>query len=66
MKGAIYARVSTADQTLEHQRTQAEAAGFKLDRVVAESLSAIRPEDIGREGRPALRAAFVRNSVLGT
>ena len=32
----LYARVSTADQTLEHQRTHAEAAGFKIDEVVAD------------------------------
>lgn len=32
----LYARVSTADQTLDHQRTQAEAAGFKIDEVVAD------------------------------
>ena len=32
----LYARVSTADQTLEHQRSQAEAAGFRLDEVVAD------------------------------
>ncbi|SFL57418.1 recombinase family protein [Shimia aestuarii] len=32
----LYARVSTADQTLEHQRTHAEAAGFKIDDVVAD------------------------------
>jgi DNA invertase Pin-like site-specific DNA recombinase len=36
MATVLYARVSTADQTLDHQRTQAEAAGFKLDRVVAD------------------------------
>src|ERR1700739_3998620 len=36
MATVLYARVSTPDQTLEHQRTQAEAAGFKLDRVVAD------------------------------
>lgn len=30
----LYARVSTKDQTADHQRTQAEAAGFSLDRVV--------------------------------
>jgi DNA invertase Pin-like site-specific DNA recombinase len=30
----LYARVSTADQTLEHQKGQAEAAGFVIDRVV--------------------------------
>ena len=32
----LYARVSTADQTLEHQRTQAEKAGFRLDQVIAD------------------------------
>lgn len=36
MSVILYARVSTADQTLAHQQTQAEAAGFKLDRVVAD------------------------------
>ncbi|MBZ9806949.1 recombinase family protein [Mesorhizobium sp. ESP-6-2] len=35
-KTVLYARVSTADQTLEHQRKQAEAAGFKLDQVIAD------------------------------
>jgi hypothetical protein len=32
----LYARVSTAEQTLVHQRAQAEAAGFHLDEVVAD------------------------------
>lgn len=32
----LYARVSTRDQTLEHQVSQAEAAGFELDEVVAD------------------------------
>lgn len=36
MATILYARVSTTDQTLEHQKTQAEAAGFKFDRVVAD------------------------------
>src|SRR6516225_4710835 len=36
MATVLYARVSTADQTLDHQRTQAEVAGFKLERVVAD------------------------------
>ncbi|WP_420967070.1 recombinase family protein [Bradyrhizobium sp. B120] len=36
MATILYARVSTADQTVEHQRTGAEAAGFKIDRVVAD------------------------------
>lgn len=36
MTTVLYARVSTADQTIDHQRTQAEAAGFRLDDVVAD------------------------------
>lgn len=32
----LYARVSTADQNLDHQRTQAEEAGFIIDEVVAD------------------------------
>ena len=32
----LYARVSTAEQTLAHQRAHAEAAGFHLDEVVAD------------------------------
>ena len=36
-KTVLYARVSTADQTLDHQRDQAEAAGFKIDKVVADN-----------------------------
>lgn len=36
MKTVLYARVSTADQTITHQRTQAEQAGFKIDEVIAD------------------------------
>jgi putative DNA-invertase from lambdoid prophage Rac len=32
----LYARVSTAEQTLAHQQAHAEAAGFSLDEVVAD------------------------------
>ena len=35
-KTILYARVSTAEQTLDHQRTQAETAGFTIDEVVAD------------------------------
>lgn len=35
-KTILYARVSTADQTLSHQQTQAEKAGFIIDDVVAD------------------------------
>ncbi len=34
MKTVLYCRVSHADQTIDHQRSQAEAAGFVLDEVV--------------------------------
>lgn len=36
MSTILYARVSTADQTLAHQRTQAEAAGYIFDMVIAD------------------------------
>jgi DNA invertase Pin-like site-specific DNA recombinase len=36
MKTVLYARVSTVDQTIDHQRTQAEATGFRIDEVVAD------------------------------
>ncbi len=36
MTTILYARVSTADQTITHQRAQAEAAGFSIDAVVAD------------------------------
>jgi DNA invertase Pin-like site-specific DNA recombinase len=59
-KTILYARVSTADQTLGHQRTQAEAAGFTIDEVVADhgvsgvsTTLAERPE--GRRLRDMLR-----------
>src|SRR5262245_37096409 len=32
----FYARVSTTEQTTAHQRTQAEQAGFNIDKVVAD------------------------------
>ena len=36
MKTVLYARVSTSEQTIAHQRTQAETAGFHVDEVVAD------------------------------
>lgn len=52
-KTFLYARVSTADQTLTHQKTQAEAAGFRIDEVVADhGVSGITTRLIDRpEGR---------------
>jgi DNA invertase Pin-like site-specific DNA recombinase len=36
MRSFLYARVSDAAQTLEHQRSHAEAAGFMIDEVIAD------------------------------
>src|SRR5215813_6034833 len=36
MATILYARVSTSEQTIEHQRTHAQKAGFKLDLVVCD------------------------------
>src|SRR5580704_2398677 len=36
MATILYARVSTIEQTIEHQRTQAERAGFRLDKVISD------------------------------
>lgn len=53
MTTILYARVSTRDQTLEHQVTQAEAAGFKIDEVLADhGVSGVRHQLQDRpEGR---------------
>ena len=37
MATVLYARVSGIEQTIEHQRTQAEQAGFKLDEVISDN-----------------------------
>jgi DNA invertase Pin-like site-specific DNA recombinase len=36
MSVVLYARVSTADQTIEHQETQARSAGFEIDTVISD------------------------------
>src|ERR1700737_3602419 len=36
MATILYARVSTTEQTIEHQRTQAEQTGFRLDKVISD------------------------------
>ena len=47
----LYARVSTADQPLEHQKTHAEAAGFAIDDVIADhGVSGISTRLCDREG----------------
>lgn len=47
----LYARVSTADQTLDHQKTQAEASGFAIDDVIADhGVSGVSTRLCDREG----------------
>jgi putative DNA-invertase from lambdoid prophage Rac len=36
MATVLYARVSSSEQTIEHQRTHAEGAGFKIDLVISD------------------------------
>lgn len=36
MATVLYARVSSTEQTIEHQRTHAESAGFKIDLVISD------------------------------
>ena len=62
MQTILYARVSTSDQTIDHQRQQAEQAGFIIDRVIedvgvsgvntsfADRLGGARLLDVVREG----------------
>jgi putative DNA-invertase from lambdoid prophage Rac len=64
MKTVLYCRVSTADQTLEHQRTQAEGAGFRFDEVVADHgvsgvRTALRDRPEGRRLFDMLRAGDI-------
>jgi len=61
MATVFYARVSTVDQTLDHQRIQAEAAGFRFDQVVADFgvsgvATALRARAEGRRLFDLLRA----------
>ncbi len=56
MTTVLYARVSTAEQTIDHQRTQAEAAGFKIDEVVADD--GVSGVSTFLSGRPQGRRLF--------
>lgn len=56
MRTILYARVSTAEQTIAHQEAQAKAAGFAIDEVVAdEGVSGVR---IPLRQRPEGRRLF--------
>lgn len=64
MKTILYGRTSVAEQTIEHQRTQAEAAGFKIDEVVFDDgvsgrTTRLRDRPEGRRLHDMLRASDV-------
>ena len=70
MTTVLYCRVSTLDQTLEHQRTQAHQNGFKPDLVLADhGVSGVstrlcdRPE--GRRLFDILREGDILRGALG-
>ena len=65
MQTFLYARVSTADQNIGHQRTQAEAAGYAFDEVVAdEGVSGVSTRFQDRTGGALLLAKLRRGDVL--
>ncbi len=54
MRTFLYARVSDVCQTIEHQRSHAEAAGFKINEVIADhGVSGITTKLADRPRRPA-------------
>jgi putative DNA-invertase from lambdoid prophage Rac len=64
MKTVLYCRVSTSDQTIAHQETQARAAGFNVDTVVADKgtsgvSTALADREQGRRLFDMLRAGDV-------
>jgi putative DNA-invertase from lambdoid prophage Rac len=70
MQTFLYARVSTADQTIGHQRTQAEAAGYVFDHVVHDDgVSGVSTRFRDREGSARLlhpQTGLRRGDVLVT
>jgi len=65
MHTILYARVSTTDQTISHQRTHAEAAGFAFDEVVSdEGVSGVSTRFAERKGGARLLDKLRRGDVL--
>jgi putative DNA-invertase from lambdoid prophage Rac len=65
MQTFLYARVSTADQNIGHQRTQAEAAGYVFDEVIAdEGVSGVSTRFPDRDGGRRLLDKLRRGDVL--
>lgn len=61
----LYARVSTSDQTIAHQRHQAEAAGFTFDEVIKdEGVSGVSTRFQDRKGGAKLLDKLRRGDLL--
>ncbi|MBK6471204.1 MAG: recombinase family protein [Betaproteobacteria bacterium] len=61
----LYARVSTTDQTIAHQRVQAEAAGFRFDEVIEDAgVSGVTTKFKDRKGGGKLLDKLRRGDVL--
>ena len=65
VRTVLYARVSTAEQTIAHQRTQAEAAGFVIDDVIEdEGVSGVQIPLAERDGGKRLFDLLRNDDVL--
>ena len=65
MQTFLYARVSTTDQTISHQRAQAEAAGFKFDEVIEDAgVSGVTTKFKDRKGGAKLLDKLRRGDLL--
>lgn len=65
MQTFLYSRVSTVEQTAEHQRAQAEAAGLQIDRVFAdEGVSGVSTSFADRPAAARLMDALRPGDVL--
>ena len=61
----LYARVSTTDQTIAHQRAQAEAAGYVFDEVIEDpGVSGVTTRFKDRKGGALLLGKLRRGDVL--
>ena len=65
MQTFLYARVSTADQTIGHQRAQAEAVGFAFDEVIRdEGVSGVSTRFQDRKGGAKLLDKLRKGDIL--
>jgi Resolvase, N terminal domain len=63
MAAILYARVSTAEQTIEHQLAHARSAGFTIDDVISDNgVSGVSTRLVDPEGRSVRQAAGRRRA----